>query len=626
MFENIKSNLSIICLIGCIITAGYFVLGCANRGGGPQGGAIDHTPPVPLKSKPENGALNYTKNRIEILFDENVLIDNAFDNVVVSPPQLKPAVVKALGKRVLIDLTDSLKANTTYTIDFGKAIVDNNEKNALTGYSFSFSTSSYIDTLQMSGVLIDASNLNPIPNIFIGIHHNLSDTAFNKLPFDRITKTDEQGTFTIRNIKEGSYKIYALEDIGGNFIFDQPNERIAFLDSVFTPTFEIITVSDTIWRDSVAKTEYNSDTTIHLVDSVKTTNRTKFIPDSIILQAFTEEFHRQYLVKSERKDKYQFSLFFNDINDSLPKVEALNFPFEDAVFIQSNDKKDSITYWLKDSLAWNNDSLKVKITYLKSDSLNNLVAQTDTLNFNLRKSASGTKKQNSKQNNDKPKQDFLNINTNISTSFNYFDRIILNFVSPTFFDSEKNLVVEQKVDTNWVRQKIEFSKDDSIGLRYYVTGNWKPTETYRLVVDSAMFYDIYGKVNNKLSANFTCRSKDTYASLTLEMGFHTDKEVVQLLDKDDKILKTQVVTKDIIKFENLNAGVYYARLFVDENQNGKWDTGKYADKQQPEATYYYPYYFELREMWDVEEYWDYLEFPLLQQKPNELIKIEQKKK
>jgi uncharacterized protein (DUF2141 family) len=601
-------------------------LACANRGSGPQGGPIDHTPPVPLKSKPENGALNYTKNRIEILFDENVLINNAFDNVVVSPPQLKPTVVKALGRRVLIDLIDSLKANTTYTIDFGKAIVDNNEKNALTGYSFSFSTSSHIDTLKMSGVLIDASNLNPVPNIFIGIHQNLSDTAFNKLPFDRIAKTDEQGKFTIRNIKEGNYKIYALEDIGGNFIFDQPNERIAFLDSVFTPTFEIITVSDTVWRDSIAKTEQNNDTTIRLVDSIKTTNRTKFLPDSIILQVFTEEFHRQYLVKSERKDKYQFSLFFNDINDSLPKIEALNFPFEDAVFVQSNSRKDSITYWLKDSLAWNNDSLKVKITYLKSDSLNNLVAQTDTLNFNLKKNAVAAKKQNVKQKNDKPKQEFLNINTNLSTSFNYFDRVLLNFVSPTFFDRGKTLVVEQKVDTNWVRQKIEFSKDDSIGLKYYIAGSWKPTETYRLVADSAMFYDIYGKVNNKLSLNFTCRSKDTYASLTLEMGFHTDKEVVQLLDKDDKILKTQAVTKDLIKFENLNAGVYYARLFVDENQNGGWDTGKYADRQQPEAVYYYPYYFELREMWDAEEYWDYLEFPLLQQKPNELIKIEQKKK
>jgi hypothetical protein len=616
-------NQSIIFLLATACIAGILSLACANRGGGPQGGYKDITPPKILKSTPANGSINFSKNRIELIFDENVVIENAFDNVVVSPPQLKPAIVKAIGKKVLVELGDTLKPNTTYTIDFGNAIVDNNEKNAFAGYSFSFSTGTAIDTLQMSGTLIDASNLNPIPNIFVGIQSNLTDTAFHKIPFDRVTKTNENGNFTIKNIKEGKYRIFALEDIGSNYIFDMPNERIAFLDTIFIPTFEVKSTNDTLWKDTTYKDENQKDTTIKLIDAIKIVNTTKFFPDSIVLKAFTEEFHKQYLVKSERKDKYQFSLFFNDINDTLPKIEALNFPFENQVFIQSNERKDSITYWLKDSLAWNADTLKIKISYPKTDTLNQLVQQIDTLNLKLRKSAA---KPNTRRKNQAPKQEFLSINTNASSTFNFFDRVILTFPSPTFVNEEKMIAVEQKVDTNWVKQKINFTKADSIGLKYYISGNWKETQTYRLSIDSAAFYDIYGKVNNAMTANFTCKSKDAYCSLILEMGRRTGKEIVQLLDKDEKILQTQKVDKEKIKFENLNPAVYYARLFIDENDNGKWDTGKYDENMQPEAVYYYPYYFQIRETWEMEEYWDYLEFPVLQQKPKELIKIETKNK
>ena len=631
--QKIHQN-SFVSLLILAAFAAVIALGCANRGAGPQGGPKDTKPPVPMKSNPENGTVNFKKNHIEVVFNEIILIEKAFENVVVSPPQIKPAVVKAYGRKLIVNLADTLQENTTYTIDFGNAIVDNNEKNVLENYSFSFATGAQIDTLQMSGILISAKDLNPIPGVFIGIHSDLSDSAFLTKPFDRITKTDSQGKFTVKNIKEGKYRIYALEDIGNNYKFDLPNEQIAFLDTVFEPTVEIKITHDTVWRDSIVDMDTvimafdakKNDTiaeihhltdTIRLIDSVITTQKSFFFPDSIILQAFTEDFYKQYMVKNERKDKYHFSLYFNDIADSLPKINALNFPFENAVFIQANERKDTITYWLTDSLAWNTDTLQVEVTYFKTDTANQLALQTDTLYLKYRKPKESTHKGTQSQ---QKKEEFINITTNLSSTFDFFSPLEINFVSPTFFDNKRKIAVEQKVDTNWIKQNVTLEKGDSIGLKYIVKGNWKAGESYRLAIDSAAFSELYGKINDKFTANFTCKSKDTYAFLTLEIGNFTGKEIIELLDKNDKVIKTQRVTSDKVKFEYLTAGTYYARLFVDENGNEKWDTGKFSEKKQPESVYYYPYYFQLRELWESEEYWDYLEFPLLEQKPKELIK------
>ena len=615
-FSIIKTNRSVVMLLAFCVLSYILILACANRGSGPQGGPKDITPPKPLKSTPNINALNYKKNRIEIIFDENIQLEKTFDNVVISPPQKQAPVAKAIGKKLLVELKDTLKANTTYTINFGDAIVDNNEKNVLSGYVFSFSTGNYIDSLQISGYVLDAQNLNPVSNVFVGIHSDLSDSAFLKKPFDRIAKTDKSGRFSVKNVGEGKYRVYSLNDIGNNFIFDQPNEQISFLDSIFVPNIKIMIKNDTVWRDSINKVDNKQDT-IKLIDKIKSDTTRIYSPDSVVLRAFTEEFHKQYLVKSERKDQYHFSLFFNDINENLPKIEALNFPFDDEVFIQTNERKDSITYWLKDSLAWNTDTLKIKLTYLKTDSLNKLESQTDTLLLRSKNKKQDNQKQKKNQKN---VQEFLKINTNTSASFNYFDSIAFSFQTPTELLPEIKIKIEQKIDTIYKEEKFTLAKGDSVGLKYIAKVNFKAGGTYRISVDSASFVDIYGKVNNKFSTTLTCKPQDSYSSLTLEMGFFTGKEIVELLDKNDKVLKTIKVTQPKIKFSLLDEGIYYARLFVDENSNGKWDTGDYKKNIQPEAVYYYPYYFELRQMWDLEEYWDYLEFPIIEQKPKELIK------
>jgi hypothetical protein len=255
-----KQTFKILSLVTfCILT----ILGCANRGSGPQGGPKDTTPPKLLKCTPENGATNISSNKIQLTFDEIVLVQSTFEKVVISPPQTSMAIIKASGHKVNVELQDSLKEKTTYTIDFTTSIIDNNERNELDGFTFSFATGDFIDTLKLSGTIVDSETLNPIPNIIVGIHSNLNDTAFVSIPFDRITKTNDEGKFTISNIREGGYHVFALSDVGNNYFFDIPTEQIAFDDSVYTPICTTEITYDTISHYAII------DSVNNIVDSIR---------------------------------------------------------------------------------------------------------------------------------------------------------------------------------------------------------------------------------------------------------------------------------------------------------------------------------------------------------------------
>ncbi len=606
---NINRAKTISVLVAMAFVAYLAVSACANKGMGPQGGPKDINPPHPLKSTPNPNALNYDKNRIEIIFDEIIQVDKVFENVIVSPPQKQTPVIKAIGKKLIVELQDSLIDNTTYTIFFGNAIVDNNEKNPLSNYLFAFSTGSTIDTLTMSGTLIDAHSLNPLSGIVIGIHSNLSDTAFTRQTFERITKTDENGNFTVSNIKAGSYRIYALDDIGNNYKFDQPNELIAFLDTVYIPIAEQLTILDTIYNDSLKQ-----------IDTIINRSKTIFTPDSILLKAFVEENNMQYLVKSERPDRQHFTLYFNNINEQLPQIEGLNFVFDkNDVFIQTNQRQDTISYWLKDSNMWHIDTLHIGITYQKNDSNGTTISHTDTLLLKAPKT-----RQLNRQRTTRTQVEHLPITSNVRSDFNYFDPIEIVFKTPTTIKPNRRIAFEIKVDTLWRQQPATIEPADSLGMRYRINTALKKSQTYRLTIDSAYFSDIYGKTNNTHTSVLTCKNSDQYASLTIEMGLFTGKEIVELLDKDERVIRTLKADKSKITFDNLDAGTYYARLFIDINGNGKWDTGKFTERRQPEPVYYYPYSFSLRKMWDSEEYWHYTEFPIIEQKPKELQKAVKK--
>ena len=616
MIRRILASTSLLVVIS--VVAYLISVSCANRGNGPQGGPKDITPPRPQRSIPDANSLNYKKNRIDIIFDEIVQVQNTFDNIIISPPQKQAPTVKAIGKKISVELQDTLKDETTYTIFFGDAIVDNNEHNVLSGYSFSFATGESIDTLKMSGTLIDSSTLNPIAGVMVGIHSDLSDSAFTSKPFDRITKTDKNGNFSITNIRSGKYRIYALDDVGNNYRFNMPDEKIAFSDSIFEPSASTNVVADTVYRDSVVKLSTGKYDTLRLADTVIRKSDVRYSPDSIVLRAFVEDYYNQYVVKSLRPDVRHFTIYFNAPNKELPRMEGINFDIGKGVVVEPNTRGDTIDYWLKDSALWAIDTLKLRLTYMKMDSTHNLVEQTDTISLRSQKRRAKSDKNST--------QEFLTLISNAKGSVNYFDTIEISIPTPAEMDMVKKISLQRRVDTIWQPQKSAITAIDSVGRRYRVAATLQPSQTYRLVVDSAYFRDIYGNVNKGTTFDFTVKSKDVYASLTLEMGVFTGKEIIELIDKNERVIRRAIADKQKVRFDNLDAGTYYARLFVDLNGNGKYDVGNFAEKRQAEPVYYYSKSFELRQMWDNEEYWNYRELPILRQKPQEIKKVIERKK
>ncbi len=591
---------------------------CANRGVGPQGGPKDSIPPVIVKTIPENGALNFNKQKIEIDFDEIVLLEKMHEKGIVSPPQKTNATIKAYGKKVVVQFADTIKPGTTYVVDFADAIVDNNEKNPLKGYTFTFASGPLIDTLRMSGHIIDAETLNPCAGVLVGAYTDLNDTAFTSKPFDIIAKTDEYGYFCIKNAKESTrYRVFAVQDMNSNYHFDMKEEMIAFKDTSYMPALWTEERNDTLMADSLT------------VDSIRSYRIAVFQPNDIVMTMFKEYVPVQKFIKAERKLPYKFDLFFNAPLDSVPEIRPLNFELSNNYLLQKSEKMDTLTFWLTDSLTWKVDTLSFELYYPKTDSLGEIQIEMDTLNLPVKleiqkKTETSTKRRGGKKDkDDKPKIEFLKMNNNLKSYFDVYRPIELSFETPIqTFDTSK-FHLEIKKDTVWEPIAIDVVPD-SLGMLYSIAHEWTPEKEYQFTVDSAAFYEYYGKHTNKFTMKFRTRSLEDYSNLFVVLPHFTGKEWLMLLNKKEEVVREQRAEQETI-FEYLEPGEYYLKLFIDENENGKWDTGEYATGRQAETTYFYPSKVVLRAFWDIEEEWDYTATPILEQKPTELIKKDAKK-
>lgn len=590
-------------LTGCL--SFLFFYSCANIAS-PNGGPYDEMPPKVVSSTPIPNQTNFKGNKIEILFDELIQVDQPTENVIITPPQLVMPVIRSVGRKVTVELKDSLKENTTYTIDFTNSIADNNEKNVLQNFSFAFSTGDVIDTLAVSGVLLNMENLEPMPGIVVGLHNNLEDSAFVKTPFLRTTKTNDRGQFTIRNIAEGTYRIYALNDANRDFKFDQPGEEIAFGDSTLMPTFEFTTRQDTLWKDTLT------------IDTVLTVPYTRFLPDDIRLFLFKEDFERQYLQKTERPAEQLGVLTFNAPVDTVPVPVPLDFTPADSAwyFLQTREGNRVINYWITDPNLIQKDTLTFELTYPKSDSLNVLRAQTDTIQFLMRRRPNDKKKP--KDGEEAP--ELLGMNVYAPSTMDVFDTLHVEFTEPVLNLSKDYFLLEQKVDTVWTAVDFDFFPDTTNTLAFFIRRKWNYAEEYHLAVDSAVIESVYGKWNSPFTGTFKIKKEEEYGNLYINIEGLDKPAFVELLNGSDAPVRKSPVKDGGALFMDLKPEKYYARLVVDENENGKWDTGNYAEKRQPEQVYYSPKLYEIMQNWNVEETWNVLATPIERQKPIEITK------
>lgn len=606
-----NANMKSIFLRNCLLTVvSLFLLvvmySCANMAA-PNGGPYDEAPPVVVRTVPAPNQTNFKGKRIEIEFNENVQLDKPMDNVIVTPPQKLLPVIRANGKKVIVELKDSLKPNTTYTVDFTSAISDSNEKNVYENYSFAFSTGDKIDSLEISGSLLNASNLEPMIGFTIGLHSNLEDSTFTQKVFDRISRTDEKGHFTIRNIAPGSYRVFALEDVNRDYKFDQPGEAIAFSDSIIVPSFTFASRQDTIWKDSLT------------VDTIKTVEYTRFLPDNIELRLFKEDFNRQYMLKPERIQENKLTVRFNAPIDSVPMLTPLNFNNKDKewFYTQKAEENKTIHYWLTDSMVYNQDTLKMSITYPKSDSLNILRQQIDTIQLVMRRRPEPKKKK--KDDNPDPIV-MLNTSVNASGKIDLFDTIRITFDEPVLELSKDMIYLDIKKDTIWEEIDFELKPDSLNSLAYNIMRPWKYEEAYRVEIDSASIASIYGKMNNKLSNEFSFKKRDEYGHLYINTPGIDSLAFIELLDKSDNPLRKASIKDGGALFMNLIPGKYYARIIMDKNGNNKWDTGNYVSKTQPEEVFYYPAIFDILQNFEIEQTWDVHSTPISNQKLLEITK------
>ena len=311
-----------ICNAALALAAFAALSGCAAIGN-PDGGPYDETPPRITNSHPDNGATGVKTKKVSIDFNEFIKLENANENVVISPPQIQQPEIKVTGKKIQVEFFDSLKANTTYSIDFADGIKDNNEGNPLGNFCFRFSTGDVIDSLEVSGYVLNAEDLEPIKGMTVGLHSDLEDSAFMTKPFERVSRTDAYGHFTIRGIAPGTYRIFAVMDMDQTFSYSQRNEKIAWMDSLIVPSAELRYRVDTLFTS-----EGKVDTTV-------TVPYIKYLPDDITLLAFTPKPVIQYMTAAERLTHEKFTLRFALPLDSMPQVKGINFDETDAYIVQS---------------------------------------------------------------------------------------------------------------------------------------------------------------------------------------------------------------------------------------------------------------------------------------------------
>ena len=608
-----------------LVLIGFYA--CASQGT-PDGGPYDETPPKFVRATPEPNATNNTRKKISIEFDEYIKLENASEKVIISPPQNESPEVKTSGRSVVVEFFDTLKANTTYTIDFGDAIVDNNEGNPMGNFAYAFSTGSTIDTMEVSGTVLNAQDLEPIKGIQVGLHRNLNDSAFTTLPFDRISRTDSRGHFTIKRVAPGKYRIYALMDGNQNYLFDSKTEAIAYLDSLIIPSMEGAVRQDTIWHENDS---------LHF-DTIREVKYTRFLPDNIILRAFKEENTLQYLAKSEREQLNRFSLYFSAKADTLPTIKGLDFDDKDAFVIEKTAGNDTIRYWLRDTTLCERDTLTLQLTYLATDTLGQLVPKTDTLRMTNkidkkrrmalaeeeRKKAEKEQKKKAKQGDtlEVAKTEFLQMTVDAPSSMDINRNVVLKFEEPVERIDTSAFHLAVMVDSVWQDIPFLFQADTVLPRQYQILADWQPEQEYQLKIDSMAIQGLYGLHTDKVENKIKIKALSEYGTLYLNIRGEGPHAIVQLLNSNDAVIRQQPVSdKHTCDFYFLQPSTkYYIRLFNDTNNNGKWDTGDYKNKIQPEEVYYFPKVWEMKANFDFEETWDLKSTPPDKQKLDEIKK------
>lgn len=600
------------------------VTGACASIGRPEGGPRDENPPLYVRSNPPAGAVNVKPNRVEIIFDENIQLDDPSNKIVVSPVMSQMPQAMANGHRLTINFRDTLLPDVTYTIDCGDAIKDLNEGNVLERFAIDFSTGPTRDTLVIAGKVLAASNLEPAQSMLVGVHSCLDDSALTTKQFDRIAKTSPTGQFVISNLAPGAYRLYAVNDVNRNYRWDA-SEDVAFYDSIIVPSVQPVEVTDTL---------VGSDGR----DSIATRAGTQYLPNDILLTWFNENSRQLYLKNYQRSDSNRISLEMGAPADSLPQLTIVNGDFagrrlDEMAVVNYSGLRDTIDYWLTEPALMSSDTIIAATRYLRTDTLGGISWSTDTLKFTFRRKPVKENKRKKTQDNDsvgEPERRFITLDITSGNTQELNLPMTFKVSEPIASIDPAGIRLEIEVDSVWHRIGGVTLGRDSVNrlLDYTIHHNWESGGHYRFTADSAAVTGIYGDHNRQVTKEFKVKTDDDYSTVKFDLhGLNPGiNAVMQLLSSKDSPVKSVEVKDGSAFFDYVAPGTYYGRLFIDTNGNGIWDTGNIAAHRQAEDVYYFHQKINVKKNWDISQTWDINELAADKQKPLEITKNKPKTK
>lgn len=565
-----KNLLNTVIVVG-IFASVIFSKSCANTSTPPEGGPKDTIPPVIVEVVPANNALNHPRDKrhssVSFEFNEYVALNNPNSYLFLSPPQTKPPTAKIKGKRVVVSFEEPLDSNKTYSLSLGEAIKDNNEGNPFPPYTHSFSTGSHIDSLFVSGNIVEASTMLPMSNITVLFHTDPSDSAIFKVLPKAAAKSDLWGYFTVRNLPADTvYRVFAIEDLNNNCLYDPDQERVAFLDTLVLPS--------SVMRDSLPEL-----LSFNMTDTAACLSR----PAQLSLSMFKEVSQRQILRAKERVSRRQMYLKFSAPYPQIDSIIIDGIP-DEKLIKEYNYYKDSIVIWINDQgpVA---DTLRMRLTYMKTDdSLNILVPQTDTIRM-VRPKAKMVENRWGEM---VEEVDTLAAYEVDATPENIDQNgIIITFESPMIVTPFDSITIMAKNTREQVSPAQFTVEQDTANIKKFtlrLAEKLTPGFEYTLRIPDSVFMDIDGIYCDSLVKKITLPQDESLSSLTVEASNVHEKYLVELVDeKRTKVFRSYLIdSTSVLDFPYLKTGKYSIRITEDKNGNGQVDTGSLLDKKQPE--------------------------------------------
>jgi len=619
-----------------LVAIGFVMVYCA-RPGSPGGGPKDTQPPQIIKSTPPNYSARFTGDRFEIDFDEFIELNNINQSLLISPPMDELPDFKAKGKTLLVKFNEELKENTTYTLFFGDAIVDITEKNPVVENTYIFSTGDRVDSMSMEGKVINAVDLQPAADVFVMLYKvtskavTLNDNGNREIELDSmpmllkpfyLSKTNENGQYKFNGLADEKYLIFALRDLNSNHIFDQPTEEIAFLDSLVQPVYSgppqsllpdslqdvadslQTIISDSLQLDSTELILIDSlmlQTDSAVMDSTGVSDST--LSEAIIqkklpiatydLILFTNRDSTQRMLKGELLKRNTLEFSFSLPARSLDLI-PVNYYSDSIWYLEKYSKRaDTITWYLKNIPV---DTLELVILD-QADTLEYLYIN---LNFDSQSSRSRVKKKDEEE-----KKIFLEWTSNTSRGnllLNQKPTILFEQPLASFNTSEGSLIIGE--DTTY-RPAAMLVDSFRMSLQFPI--ELQEATKYSYYFPDSSFIDWNGYFNQEIRMNFATKTPADYGKMTMIVKPKKNQPyVLQMLNAQDVVVKETFFNSDTsISYKYVSPAKYKFKVVFDDNGNGKWDSGYYPDKIQPEKILFFNKEIDVRANWEIEETWQF---------------------